>query len=286
METRRAAAGRAPLAAAVRGWAKGEGGGNRGERAGWVGRGWREGKRWGRRRGPGAAETGLARVPGDPRRARVAVRRERGPARLRWARGAPGVGVSSGTPPRGWRGSSSEGQLAPSPPTPQPQPGAAIRQKRGLAGGGAEGRAAERGAGRDRGPAENPDRGRKPVGKGGPAANGVGVGKGGQDPAAGGATRGRRADCEGSGHCVRCATGGFLISPECGVRFTGSRKDGDQRRVTTGAQRPGQSPSPLPHLSKPERTGDSRSPRSEGRVPGDKSKVGLRVRTYGCFYFS
>lgn len=208
-------------------------------------------------------------MPGKPRE-RVVVRRERGPARLRWVRGAHGVGVSSGTPPRGWKGTSREGQLAPSPPTPQPAP------RSGRSGVWQEaGRRAGQPSGELGGTAGLQKTGRERRA----SANGVGVGKGGGTPQLG-------ADCEGSGDCVRRATGGFLISPECGVRFTGSRKDGDQRRVTTGAQRPGQSPSPLPHLSKPERTGDSRSPRSEGRVPGDKSKVGLRVRTYGCFYFS
>lgn len=39
---------------------------------------------------------------------------------------------------------------------------------------------------------------------------------------------------------------------------------------------PGLIPSPLPHLSMPKKTGKSRSI-SEGRVPGDKSKVGLWV---------
>lgn len=39
---------------------------------------------------------------------------------------------------------------------------------------------------------------------------------------------------------------GVQISPECGVRFTGSRKDGDQRRVTTGAQLPCPRPQPPP----------------------------------------
>lgn len=44
----------------------------------------------------------------------------------------------------------------------------------------------------------------------------------------------------------QCTWEGCLISPECGVRFTGSRKDGDQRRVTSGAQLPRPDPQPPP----------------------------------------
>lgn len=45
---------------------------------------------------------------------------------------------------------------------------------------------------------------------------------------------------------LQCTRRGFPISPECGVRFTGSRKDGDQRRVTSGAQLPRPDPQPPP----------------------------------------
>lgn len=50
---------------------------------------------------------------------------------------------------------------------------------------------------------------------------------------------------------------------------------------------PGLIPSPLPHLSMPKKTGvggGAEACVSEGKVPGDKSKVGLWVRT--CWFSS
>lgn len=46
----------------------------------------------------------------------------------------------------------------------------------------------------------------------------------------------------------QCTREGFLISPECGVRFTGSRKDGIREELPLAPSFPGLIPSPLPHL--------------------------------------
>lgn len=112
--------------------------------------------------------------------------------------------------------------------------------------------------------------GRNQVGRRGRPQTGAGGEKDGPPPPGvqgrewglGGAVRERRA----------------VISPECGVRFTGSRKDGDQRRVTTGARLPRPEPSPLPHLSMP---GGPRAAEACVSGWGGEGCLGIRAR-WGC----
>lgn len=67
-----------------------------------------------------------------------------------------------------------------------------------------------------------------------------------------------------------------MISPECGVRFTGSRKDGDQRRVTTGARLPRPDPQPPPT---PVQAGEDRVEQKPAFLRG--GCLGIRAR-WGC----
>lgn len=228
----------------VVGW---EGGGVKGRMGRRLGtRGWGAGAR----EGMGAATRGRVEAEGGDGRAEEPKRGGPGPAGERRQREAAG---SPGGSPRG-----AGGGRAGSARALRPRPDSALWTERSLGGGGARGRAAKRGVGRDRGLAENlhwrPRTGREGSS---PAANWAGGGPGAeeQDPTASGQDPwGWRVKSGGQGGCS-ARDEGFRSHLSAAFDSLAAGKTGIREELPLAPGFPGQIPSPLPHLSRPERTG-------------------------------
>lgn len=86
-----------------------------------------------------------------------------------------------------------------------------------------------------------------------------------------------------SGYCS-ARDKGFTSHLSVAFDSLAAGKTGIREELPRAPSSPGLIPSTLPHLSMP-KTGEGRSCVSEGRVPGDRRKVGLWVRTWFSFIF-